>query len=102
MQADTPKKELRSFGLIVGGIFVLLGAWPVVVHRVDPRWWSVLVGGVLLISAIVYPKSLFWVHKGWMLLGHVLGWVNTRVILSVVFFIVITPIGVLRRILGKD
>jgi hypothetical protein len=56
----------------------------------------------LLIPAIVFPKSLVWVHKGWMVLGHILGWINTRIILGSVFYMIVTPIGLFRRWLGKD
>src|SRR5215831_10308201 len=102
MQNDITNKQLRSFGITVGGIFVLIGLWPMVVHGADSRSWSIIVGGVLSIPAVIYPQSLFWIHKGWMFLGHVLGWINTRIILGVVFFAVITPIGLVRRLLRKD
>ena len=95
-------KQLRSFGLTVGGIFALIGLWPVVVHNAGPRWWSVVVAAVLMVPALAYPRSLFWIHKGWMAVGHVLGWINTRIILGVVFYAVVTPIGIVRRWLRKD
>jgi hypothetical protein len=93
---------LRSFGLIVGGIFAGIGVWPVVVHSAEPRWWSLVIAGVLIFPAIVYPTLLFWPHKGWMFLGHVLGSINTRIILGLVFYAIVTPIGIIRRMLGKD
>jgi Saxitoxin biosynthesis operon protein SxtJ len=102
MQNEITIKQLRSFGLLIGGIFALIGLWPVVVHNVDPRWWSLVVAIVLILPALVYPKSLFWIHKGWMAVGHVLGWINTRIILGVVFYVIVTPIGMFRRWLGRD
>ena len=95
-------KQLRSFGLTVGGIFALIGLWPVVVHNAGLRWWSVIVAGALMLPSLVYPKSLFWIYKGWMAVGAVLGWINTRIILGVVFYAVVTPIGIMRRWLRKD
>ena len=59
-------KQLRSFGLTVGGVFALIGLWPLVIHGEDPRWWSVVVAGILIAPALVYPRSLFWPYKGWM------------------------------------
>jgi Saxitoxin biosynthesis operon protein SxtJ len=95
-------KQLRSFGFTVGGIFALIALWPLIIRAEDPRWWAVVVAGCLLVPAAVFPKSLTWVYKGWMALGHVLGWINTRIILGFIFYFIVTPIGVFRRWLGKD
>ena len=102
MRVEIDRKQLRSFGLIVGGVFALIGLWPPVVYGADPRWWSVVLAGGLIVTAAVYPKALFRLHKLWMALGHVLGWVNTRIILGLIFYGVVTPIGLIRRCLGKD
>jgi predicted membrane metal-binding protein len=102
MQNEITSKQLRSFGLTVGGIFAVIGVWPVIFRHGNPRWWAVVVAGCLLIPAVVFPKSLFWIHKGWMAVGHVLGWINTRIILGFVFYIVVSPIGLVRRLIGKD
>jgi len=102
MQNEITIKQLRSFGLTVGGIFAMIGLWPLVIRSADPRWWALLIGACLTVPAVVYPGCLFWVYRGWMMLGHVLGWVNTRIILSAVFYLVVTPIGIIRRWLGKD
>ena len=102
MPREIENKQLRSFGFTVGGIFALIALWPLIVRAEDPRWWAVVVAGCLLVPAVVFPKSLTWVYKGWMALGHVLGWINTRIILGFVFYFVVTPIGIIRRLLGKD
>jgi len=102
MQSKTDNKQLRTFGLTVGGIFAVIGLWPVVFRSEDPRWWAVALGGLLVVPALLFPNSLSWVHKRWMALGHIMGWINTRIILGVVFYFVVTPIGFIRRLLGKD
>jgi Saxitoxin biosynthesis operon protein SxtJ len=102
MPNQTDNKQLRSFGLTVGGIFAGIGVWPLLVHSAEPRWWSLIVAVVLILPALLYPQSLFWIHKGWMAVGHILGWINTRIILGFVFYMVVSPIGFLRRLLGKD
>jgi Saxitoxin biosynthesis operon protein SxtJ len=102
MKDEITRKQLRSFGFTVGGIFALIALWPVVIHSEDPRWWAVVVAGCLLAPAAVFPQSLKWAYKGWMALGHVLGWINTRIILGFIFYFVVTPIGIVRRWLGKD
>jgi hypothetical protein len=102
MQSNTDNNQLRSFGLTVGGIFAVIGLWPVVFHNNNPRWWAVTLAGLLVVPALIFPGSLSWIYKRWMALGHVLGWINTRIILGVVFYFVVTPIGFIRRLLGKD
>jgi hypothetical protein len=102
MQTQNTNKQLRSFGFTVGGIFALIALWPLVIHGDAPRWWSLVVAGCLLVPAVVFPKSLVWVYKRWMAIGHIMGWINTRIILGFIFYLIVTPIGVFRRWLGKD
>lgn len=102
MADQQQKNELRSFGLIVGGVFLLIGLWPLVWRGSEMRSWAVAVGGLLSVLAAVAPSLLRPVHKGWMFLGHVMGWINTRIILGVFFYAVLTPMGLVARLLGKD
>src|SRR5919106_3702790 len=102
MQSHTDKKQLRWFGLSVGGIFAIIGVWPVFLSGDDQRWWAIIVAGFLIIPAVVFPLSLSWAYRGWMTLGHILGWINTRIILGLIFYGLVTPIGAVRRLLGKD
>jgi len=102
MENDISNKQLRSFGLTVGGMFAVIGFWPLVLRGEDIRWWAVVLAGLLVIPALVFPRSLSWIYKRWMTLGHIMGWINTRIILGVVFYLVVTPIGRIRRLLGKD
>ena len=78
-QVDT--KELRRFGLMVGGIFLIIGLWPVIFRGESPRIWAVSLGGALGGLGLVLPVSLKHVHRVWMKIGHVLGTINTKIIL---------------------
>jgi Saxitoxin biosynthesis operon protein SxtJ len=102
MQNKITGEQLRSFGFTVGGIFALIALWPMIVRAEDPRWWVVGLAVFILLPAVVFPNSLAWVYQGWTAVGHALGWINTRIILGIVFYLVVTPIGLLRRWLGKD
>ena len=102
MRDEIDGKQLRSFGFTVGGIFAAIGLWPVVVHSQDVRWWAVTVAVLLIVPALVFPSRLSWIYRRWMALGHILGWINTRIILGFVFYLIVTPIGFIRRLLGKD
>lgn len=95
-------KQLRSFGLIVGGAFSIIGIWPVLFHREDPRWWALAIAGLLVLQAVFLPKSLGRIYLGWMIIGGALGWFNTRVILAIGFYGMFTPIGLALRLMGKD
>jgi hypothetical protein len=102
MQSNADHKQLRSFGLTVGGIFAVIGLWPVILRSDDPRWWALVLTGLLMLPALIFPGSLSWVYKQWMTLGHIMGWINTRIILGLIFYGLVTPIGFIRRWLGKD
>ena len=101
MQNDSQDKQLRSFGLILGGIFGAIAAWPLIFHGAPARSWASVAAAVLILPALVYPRALYWIHKGWMALGQVMGWINTRIILGLVFYLIVTPIGLIRRVMGK-
>ena len=102
MQSDIERKQLRSFGLMVGGIFAVIGLWPMVIYAAAPRWWAMIASAFLVLPALAFPNRLSWVYQRWMALGHVLGSINSKILLGVVFYLVITPIGIIRRLLGKD
>src|SRR2546428_9070962 len=95
-------KPLRSFGLIVGGIFAGMGIWPVVWRGQPPRLWVLILGGLFMALALVRPHSLERVYRLWMTVGEILGWINTRLILGVLFYGLFTPLGLLMRLRGKD
>lgn len=96
-------KELRSFALVTGGMFAaifgLLLPW---VFGLQWPLWPWLVCGVLAAWGLAHPASLKPVHAAWMTFAEVLGHVNNRIVLGVVFFALITPFGWLRRLVGRD
>lgn len=103
MNHDTATtKDLRSFGLLVGAVFCVIGIWPLVFRGEPMREWVVGGGGLLVLLGGVAPQLLRPLHTGWMWIGHVLGWINTRILLSIVFFGLITPIGLIFRLMGKN
>ena len=95
-------KELRQFGLLAGGVFSVIGLWPMFLRGEPLRLWAVILGSLLILLGSLVPTWLAPIHRGWMWVGHVLGWINTRIILGVIFYGLITPIGIVFRMLGKD
>jgi hypothetical protein len=95
-------KDLRQFGLLVGGVFSVIGVWPVLFRSETPRLWAMILGGLLIVLGAIVPQSLKQVHGGWMKIGHVLGSINTRIILGIIYYLLITPMGLVMRMMGKD
>jgi hypothetical protein len=94
-------RDLRKFGLVVGGIFCVLGLWFFIRHK--PFYWYVLAPGVpLMLLGAILPRSLKWVYIVWMTLAIALGTVVSTILLTVLFFVVVTPIGLAARLAGKD
>lgn len=97
------RKELRKFGITTGIIVALLFGliMPWVFSRPISGWpWAV--SALLIIWALIAPGTLKIVYKTWMRIGLALGWINTKIILGIVFYLVFTPIGLLIRIFRKD
>ena len=100
LRLDRSPKALRRFGLVLGAMSILIAALLLVRHR---GGLPVLGLGVLLIVlAFVAPKTLRFLHLLWIGLSLLIGWVMTRVILTLVFFVVVTPIGLLQRFVGRS
>ena len=107
-------RELRRFGLTTGailiGLFGLLFPWwldlsiwkPWIAGWTSIPPWPWVVGGGLWLWAITAPQTMRPLYKGWMMVGQVLGWINTRIILGLLFFVVFTPTALIMRLLGKD
>ncbi len=97
----TTRKELRGFGLSVGTAFLALAGifwWRD--HALAARVLGLL-GGHLLLFGLAWPGLLRRPRRWWMRLAAALAWFNTRLILVLLFYLVLTPIGLLLRLLGK-
>ena len=93
----------REFGLIVGGVLVLLGLWWIYRDKFAAFSFKFLIAGAVLITlGLVIPRVLVLPNKAWMLLAEGLSYVSTRIILAVVFFLILTPIGLIKRAMGWD
>lgn len=93
----------REFGLIVGGVFALLGAWWLYRGKfVNVAQFIMPFGALLVLLGIIVPRSLVYPNKAWMKLAEGMSFVSTRVILAFVYFVVLTPIGLIKRGMGWD
>lgn len=95
------KKELRNFSLVIGIFLGLLGGlswW----RSTGYYPWLFAVAITFLLVGFGRPMLLKPIHKVWMTLAILMGWIMTRIILSVLFYLIVTPIGLSTRLLGKD
>jgi len=93
----------REFGLVVGGMFLLLSGWWLYRGKFHTVTQVTLpLGAILLLLGIAFPRALIYPNKAWMKLAEGLSYVSTRIILAFVYFFVITPIGVIKRMTGWD
>jgi hypothetical protein len=103
MHIEIPdKKGLQEFALVTGGLFVgLFGLlFPWLFGLAFPLWpW--IISGVLCSLALLIPNSLKLIYQGWMMIALGLGWINTRILLAIVFYVIITPMGLVMWLLGK-
>lgn len=98
---DSSPKEIRKFAWIVGGVLLGLGALSI--YR--GRSWGVPVASIgfaLALFGTILPKPLLPLHKVWMGLAVLMGFVMSHVVLGLLFFVVITPLGLVARLTGKD
>lgn len=103
MNVELKHTELRSFGVVTGAITAILFGvvLPWLLGHAFP-WWPWVVGGVLVLSALVFPAGLRPVYRIWMTFGHALGWINTRIILGFAYYAIVLPISVVMRLTGRD
>ena len=101
--SQTTRKELRQFGLLFGVIFTGIGLYQLYNDTAETArlvWW--ILGVLFFIAGFAAPTALKPIHTIWMKFAFVLGWVNTRIIITLIFFLVVTPIGLIMRAAGKD
>jgi hypothetical protein len=95
------RKELRDFGITLGAVCGLFGA--LLFWRGRSSYMTfVTLCGVFLVSGVLFPTILKPLQRIWMAFSLLLGWIMTRIILVMLFYLVITPLGVIRRLLSKD
>ena len=91
----------RVFGLVFAGLFLLIAAFPLF-HAQTPRWWAFGIAIVCALIAMVKPALLAGFNRLWTKLGALLSKVVSPIVLAVLFYSVLTPVGALMRLAGKD
>lgn len=101
--STNPFRAEREFGLVVGGVLVLLASWWFYRGKFSSVAQVILpLGCLLVLVGLLWPRALRLPNKGWMLFAEGLSFITTRIILGLVFFLIVTPIGVIKRLSGWD
>jgi multisubunit Na+/H+ antiporter MnhG subunit len=100
---DTQERtQSRKTTLVVAAVLGLLAAWNVYRGRMIRAEIMGAVAAVLAVTGFFLPELAVRFHRGWMKLGGALGYVNSRILLTIVYFLVITPFGWIRKLMGSD
>jgi hypothetical protein len=100
---DISKKSLRKFGISVGMVLSILSIWMIYKDHVPSlRIYLGVIGVLLIITGVTYPGILKHVYKVWMGLAFAIGWVVSRILLLLLFYLFVVPIGLISHLVGKE
>jgi hypothetical protein len=97
---DRSPRALRRFGIVVGAVLLLAGTLLLLSDR-KAGGAFLSIGALILVAAAFAPSVLRYVYRPWMALAFAMSWLVTRILLTLLFFLVVTPIGLLQRLCGK-
>ena len=95
------KSSNRSFGIIFFIVFLLISVWPIIDGQ-TLRVWSLIISLLFLFLGILNSKILTPLNLAWIKLGEILGRFIAPIVMAVIYFLILTPIGLFMRIIGKD
>ena len=98
---DVKISSNRSFGVVFFIVFLLIALYPVI-NNEEIRVWSLIVSLIFLVLGLLNSKILNPLNQIWFKFGVLLGRIISPLIMAIIFFFVVTPIGLIMRILGKD
>ena len=98
---NTSKKEIRNFGIMIGIILIIISSL-LFYYNKDVYQIFAIISVIIISLGLFIPIILKPVYFSWMTFAVILGWVMTRVILTLIFYLIITPIGLLARLFGED
>ena len=101
MDSQINKSSNKSFGIVFFIVFFLIGIYPLI-NEGNPRIWSVLISIAFLVLGLLNSKILTPLNILWFKFGILLGRIISPLIMGIIFFLVVTPIGLFMRLLGKD
>ena len=101
MQQKIKLPSNRNFGIVFSVVFLVISLWPLLSQN-DVRIWSLVISGIFLILGLINSKLLLPLNKIWFNFGILLGNFIAPIVMGIVYFMVVTPTGLIMRLLGKD
>ena len=98
---DVKISSNKSFGIVFFVVFLLIAIYPLS-YNGEIRTWSIVVSFIFLILGLLKSKILTPLNKLWIKFGILLGMIFSPLIMGIIFFVIVTPIGLLMRLMGKD
>ena len=103
MKKDISNKQLKDFGILIGFVFPIFIGWLIpLISGHFFKIWTLYISLPIMILAFLKPSLLVFPYKAWMQIGYLLGWINSRIILGIIFLVVVQPIAVVMKIFGYD
>ena len=101
MQEKIKLPSNRNFGIVFSIVFLIIAIWPIL-NQNEIRIWSIIISLIFLILGLINSKFLSPLNKAWFKFGLILGSVIAPIVMGIVFFLVVTPTGLIMKALGKD
>ena len=98
----TYRSSERSFGVTFAVVFAVVGFWPLVVRFGMPRWWALVISLAFLTTALVAPKLLVPLNVLWFKLGMLLHQIVNPILMALIYYGTVVPIGLVLKMAGKD
>ena len=95
------KSTNKSFGLVFFTVFLIIGLWPLL-NETTPRIWSIIISLAFLILGLLNSKILTPLNTIWFKFGELLGLLISPVVMALIFFLVVTPTGIIMKLFKKD
>ncbi len=101
MQQKIKLPSNRNFGIVFSIVFLIISLWPLL-NQNDIRIWSLIISGIFLVLGIINSKLLSFLNKIWFKFGIFLGNFIAPIVMGIVYFMVVTPTGLIMKLFGKD
>tara|TARA_B100001769_G_scaffold31156_1_gene20456 strand:- start:24 stop:410 length:387 start_codon:yes stop_codon:yes gene_type:complete len=101
MQQKIKLPSNKNFGIVFSIVFLIIAVWPLLSQN-DIRIWSLIISGIFLVLGLINSKLLLPLNKIWFKFGIFLGNFIAPIVMGIIYFMVVTPTGLIMKLLGKD